>query len=152
MPIRERNIEANRNDGKNPGIGTKGMKNLISNDSDGYAAHDGIIQFVCPDGPTASYTFTVALDGKIQILDVEVIKTGGAGGASDTVQILNGATPVSDAISINIANKATARAAQIDANTSNNIVAGAGTIVCTVTKASGNNVACIVNVNVARSA
>lgn len=150
--IRDRNLDSNKNDGTYPGIGTRAMKNLIPNDPDGYAAHDGIIQFVFADGATSSQTFTVASPGKLQILDVEVIKTAGAGGASDTVQVFNGATPVSDAISINIANKATARAGQIDANTNNNIVSDGGTIVVTRTKASGANAACVVNVNVARSA
>lgn len=152
MPIRDRNIEANRNDSMNPGIGLKGMKNLIDNDPDGYPAHDGVLRFTFTDSATETQTFTNATPGKLQILGVKVIKIGAAGGASDTIQVFNGATPVSDAISINIANKAVAIDAQIDANSSNNIILDGGTIKVTKTKASGNNVACVVYVNVARSA
>jgi hypothetical protein len=153
MPIRDRNIEANKNDGFNPGISIKGMKNLIDADPDGYAAHDGLIRFTFPDGPTQSQSFTLATPGKLQIIDAWVVKTTGTGGASDTVQVLNGTTPVTDAMSLNnVANKSNVRAGQIDMTSGNNIVPDGGTVKVTVTKASGANVACVVFVNVARSA
>lgn len=152
--IRDRNIDSNKNDGGYPGLTNRLSKNLIDNDPDGYAAHDGLLMFVFADGATQTKTFQNAIPGRLQILDVTVIKTGAAGGASDTIQVFksDGTTAISDAISINIANKATARAAQIDANSSNNIVADGGTFKVTNTKASANNTACIVLVNVARSA
>ena len=90
----------------------------------------------------------VTLTYKERVIDAWLVKTGGAGGASDTIQVKNGATAVSDAMSINVAQKAVVRAATID-DAAWEIAAG-GTLRVTRTKASANNVACTVFIRTIR--
>ena len=85
----------------------------------------------------------VVLTHKTRVVDAWVVKTAGAGGAANTVQVKNGASAISDAMSINIADQAVARAAAID-DAQHEIAAG-GTLRVTRTKA-GGNAACIVYV------
>lgn len=90
------------------------------------------------DGATAD--IDVTLTYKTRVYDVVVVKTAAAGGASDTITVKNGTTAITDAIDINIADKAVARAGTID-DAAWEIAAG-GTLRVTRTKASANNVAC----------
>ncbi len=86
----------------------------------------------------------VVLDAKTRVLDAWVVKTGGAGGASDTIQLKNGSDAISDAVDINIADKVVARVGTID-DAYHEIAAG-GTLRVARTKSSGANVECEVYV------
>jgi hypothetical protein len=86
---------------------------------------------------------------QVRVIDVVVLKTAAAGGAANTIQVKNGASPITDAISINIADQAIARPTTID-DAFHDILAG-GTITVTRTKA-GGNAACIVNLLCQRTA
>jgi len=92
------------------------------------------------DGATGDVD--VVLTHKTMITDVTVIKTAGAGGASDTITVKNGSTAITDAMSINVADKVVVRAGTID--DAQQTVAAGGTLKITRTKASAANVACIV--------
>lgn len=85
----------------------------------------------------------VVLDHKTRVIDAWCVKTGGAGGAANTIQVKNGANALTDAMSINIADQAIARAGSID-DAQHEIAAG-GTLRVTRTKA-GGNAACTVYV------
>ncbi len=97
---------------------------------------------VVPDGATGDVD--VVLTHKTRVVDVEVIKTAGAGGASDTITVKNGATAITDAMSINVSDKTVVRAGTID--DASYEIAAAGTLRVTRTKVSGANVACVVRV------
>jgi hypothetical protein len=101
-----------------------------------------------PDGVTADVDVT--LTHKTEVLDVLVIKKAGAGGASDTITVKNGATAITDAMDINVADKIVVRPATIDDAAT--VIAAAGTLRVTRTKASANNVACRVVVTGVRRA
>lgn len=94
------------------------------------------------DGATADKD--IVLTHKTEIIDVVIMKTVAAGGASDTITVKAGATAVTDAISINVADKAIARAGTID--DASNVIAAGGTLRITKTKASAANVACKVTI------
>lgn len=86
---------------------------------------------------------------KIRVIDAWAVKVGALGGAANTVQVANGANAITDAMSINIADQAVARAATID-DAQHEIAAG-GTLRVIRTKA-GGNAACIVYVSALRVA
>ena len=96
------------------------------------------------DGATANTD--VVLTNKTQIVDVVVIKTAGAGGASDTIQVKNGTTAITNAMDINVADKTVVRAGTID-DAAYQIAAGGTLRVAMVNGAAGgNNTACEVRV------
>jgi hypothetical protein len=102
-----------------------------------------LLACILADGATATTTYVC--DKKWEITNVRVQKRGGAGGASDTVQVQDSAgAAISDAISINIANKLVAVAASIDIAKA--VVSAGGTFKIVKTKASAANVACMVEV------
>jgi hypothetical protein len=97
--------------------------------------------------PYVSYTLDLAdaagdtdivLPFKFELLEVQVIKTGANGGAGDTMTVKNGATAISNAISLNLVNKVTAWAGAID--TAQSTIAKAGTLRLTLAKVT--NCAC----------
>lgn len=94
-----------------------------------------------PDAATGDVD--VVLTHKTRVVEAWAVKTGGAGGAANTVQVKNGATAITDAMSINIADTLIVRAASID--DAQHEIAAAGTLRVTRTKA-GGNAACIVYV------
>lgn len=94
------------------------------------------------DGATGDVDVT--LTHKTLVTDVWLVKTAGAGGASDTITVKNGSTAITDAMSINVADKVVVRAGTID--DAAHEIAAAGTLRVTRTKASANNVACVVYV------
>ncbi len=67
----------------------------------------------------------VVLTHKTRILDVQCVSVG-AGGAADTITVKNGATAITDAIDMNVADKAVKRAGTID--TAQWDIAAAGTL------------------------
>lgn len=91
-----------------------------------------------PDGATADVDVT--LTHKTEITWIEVTKTGGAGGASDTLQVKNVANAITDVMSINVADKIIVRPSTIDDAFT---VIAAGTVLrFSRTKASAANVSC----------
>ena len=94
------------------------------------------------DGATADVD--VVLTHKTLVTDVWLVKTGGAGGANDTIQVKNGANAITDAMDINVADQVVVRAGTID-DARHEIAAG-GTLRVTRTKVAAANVACTVYV------
>ena len=88
----------------------------------------------------------VVLTNKTQIVDVVVIKTAGAGGASDTITVKNSTNAITNAMDINVADKTVVRAGTID-DAYYEIAAGGTLRVAMVNGAAGgNNTACEVRV------
>ena len=85
----------------------------------------------------------VVLTHKTLIIDVHAVKTGALGGAANTVQVKNGATAITDALDLNVADEVVVRAGTI--SDASHEIAAAGTLRITRTKA-GGNAACIVYV------
>jgi hypothetical protein len=94
------------------------------------------------DGVTGDVDVT--LTHKTRVVDVWLVKTAGAGGASDTITVKNGATAITDAMDINVADKTVVRAGTID--DAQHEIAAAGTLRVTRTKVAAANVACVVYV------
>jgi hypothetical protein len=63
-------------------------------------------------GAAASDDYTV--EEKIRVIDVWAVHIGGAGEASDTLQVLNGSNAITDAMDWSGADKAIVRAGEID--------------------------------------
>jgi len=101
-----------------------------------------------PDGVTGNVD--VVVDHKIRVIDAWVVKTGGAGGAGDTIQVNNEAAAITNAMDINVADKKLVRAGEID--DAAHEIAAAGTLRVVRTKGSVANVACIVYVKALRIA
>jgi len=99
---------------------------------------------VIPVADGATGDVDVTLTHKTRIADVVVVKTAGAGGASDTITVKNVSTAITDAMSINVADKAVVRCGTID-DAQQDVAAGT-VLRVTRTKASAANVACIVYV------
>lgn len=90
----------------------------------------------------ATGNIDVILDDLTRIIDVWLVKTGGAGGASDTIQVLETGNAITNAMDINVADQTIVRASTID-DAEWEIPAG-GTLRVTRTKVSAANVACTV--------
>lgn len=101
-----------------------------------------------PDGATGDVD--VVITEKMRVTAVRLVKTGGAGGASDTITVKNGTTAITNAMDINVADQTVVRAGTI--NDASWEIAAAGTLRVTRTKASGANVACLVIVEGVRVA
>lgn len=95
-----------------------------------------------PDGVTGDVD--VVITRKIDVIDVIVRKQAAAGGANDKITVKNAADPITDDIDINVADKVVKRAGTIDDAFSQ--IAAGGTLRVTRTKASANNVACLVTI------
>lgn len=96
------------------------------------------------DGATANNDIVVT--SQIRVLDVVVVKTVGAGGAGDTVQVQTGAgAAISDVIDINDADTTISRAATID-DAAHTIAAGGTLRIRRVDGGGAGNDACIVYV------
>lgn len=92
------------------------------------------------DGTTGNVDVT--LTHKTLITSIEVIKTGGAGGSSDTLTVSNATNAITNAMDINVADQTVVRPTTV--NDAYSTIDAAGTLRCTRTKASGANVACLV--------
>jgi hypothetical protein len=93
-----------------------------------------------PAGATGDVDITITY--KTRILDVYLIKKSAAGGGSGTVQIKNGATAITDAMSIDVADQAVVRATAI--NDAAYEVAAAGTLRATRTRTASTDETCLV--------
>lgn len=122
----------------------------VGNTADGnvISGIDTVHMVEVPDGATGDVDVTVT--HKVRVLDVWLVKTAGAGGMSDTITVKNGATAITNALDINVADKTVVRAGTID--DAQWEIAAAGTLRVTRTKASMANVACKVFVRVLRVA
>lgn len=115
------------------------VRRLVVADSDVEPGIETTISIPIADAATGDVD--VVLGSKFEVTDILVQKRSGAGGAANTVQVKNGATVISDAISINIADQTRATWATIDDAAS--VIAAGGTLRVTRTKA-GGNAACLV--------
>lgn len=88
------------------------------------------------------------LTHKTRVCEAWLVKTTGAGGGAGTIQVKNGATAITDAMSINIADTTIARALTID--DAAHEIAAAGTLRITRTRSASTNEACTVYVLGAR--
>lgn len=107
--------------------------------TDLWAGPDRVLMIDIPDAATGDVDRV--LPTKLRVIDVWGFKTGGAGGAANTVQVKNGATAITDAISTNIADNVRFTCGTRD-DAQQDIAAG-GTLRITRTKA-GGNAACVV--------
>lgn len=87
-----------------------------------------------PDDVTGDVDIVVV--PKVRVVDAWVVKTGGAGNAGNSYQLKNGATAITDAIDGDLADTAIKRAGTID--DAQHVIAAAGTLRWTRTKAGGN--------------
>ena len=85
----------------------------------------------------------VTLTHATRVIDVRVVKTATAGGAGDTIQVLNSTNAITDAIVLNVSDKVTARAGTID--DAFHEIAASGILRCTA--ANNTNNACTVYVS-----
>lgn len=79
----------------------------------------------------------VTIDGKHRVIDVWAVHTGGAGEASDTIQVKNGTDAITDAMDWSGGDKAIVRAAEID--DANYEIADSGTLRVTTTDDDAGN-------------
>lgn len=98
---------------------------------------------VVPVADAATNTTAIVLARAFEVTEVVVQKRGGAGAASNTIQVKKGSSAISDAIDTNIADKALARAATIDDAQSS---LAAGDTLNVVSTKSGGNAACLVTI------
>lgn len=95
-----------------------------------------------PAGVTGNVDTT--LTHKTRVVDAWLVKTAAAGGGAGTIQVKNGASAITDAMSIDVNDQAIARAASID-DAQAEIAAG-GTLRITRTRTASTNEACTVYV------
>ena len=86
----------------------------------------------------------VVLTHKTLVTDVWLVKTAGAGGANDTIQVKSTGNAITNAMDINVADQTVVRAGTID-DARHEIAAG-GILRVTRTKVAAANVACVVYV------
>ncbi len=101
-----------------------------------------LFRITIPDAATGDVD--VVSTHKILVTDCWAVKTGGAGGAANTVQLKNGSNAITNALDINVNDQTVVRAGTID--DARHEVAAGGTLKVTRTKA-GGNAACIVYVS-----
>lgn len=122
-----------------PNVGAYGPQPVVNAD---YASRITVpsgtltpgILTVIPVTPSGSATanFDTVLAEKFEIVDVVCRKDGA--GAANTVQLFNGATAITDAITF-ATDKAVTRAGTID--TAQNVIAAGGTLRVTATRSAG---------------
>jgi len=108
------------------------------------------LMLTIPAGTTGDVDFTTPAGVKIRVTDVHLEKTTAAGGGAGTIQVKNGASVISNAMSIDIADTTIARATTID-DAAHEIAAG-GTLRVTRTRTASTDESCIVYVSGVRVA
>lgn len=93
-----------------------------------------------PAGATGDVDVT--LTHKTRVTDVWLVKKAAAGGGAGTIQVKNGSSAISDAMSINVNDKAVVRAAEIDDAAWE--IAAAGTLRVTRTRTASTDETCTV--------
>lgn len=137
-------------DGTAQAVAPQGNYMCPQADQDLYPCIPSIFSFSQSDH-AGTFSKTLPSDSKsFRIVGIKVLKTAGAGGAGDTVQVKVGASACSDAISLNAGDKAVIQAASID-DAHASLVAGS---VLAVTIVDGNagatDLSCRVDVYVVR--
>lgn len=97
-----------------------------------------ILVFPIAVGATADFDYVMPFKGRL--IDAWLIKTTGAGGGAGSVTVKKGASAITDAMSINIADNLIARALSID-DAFHEITRG-GTLRLTRTRGASTNEAC----------
>lgn len=97
-------------------------------------------RIVVPAGTTGNVDVT--LTHKTLVTDCWLYKTTAAGGGAGTIQVFNGASAISSAMSIDINDKVIARTTEID--DAANEIAAAGTLRITRTRTASTSEACVV--------
>lgn len=97
-------------------------------------------------GITADLDVTVT--NKIRVIDAWLVKTNGAGGGAGSIQVKNGTSAVTDAMSIDVADTTITRATQI--NDANHEIAAGGTLRFTRTRTASTDETCVVYVEAIR--
>lgn len=112
----------------------------------------GLMQtFIIPVANVATHDVDVVVTHTIRVIDAWVVKTGGAGGAGDTIQVQTGAgAAITDAMNTNVADTTIVRAGAIDDATHR--IAAAGTLRVHSNNGGLGNCACIVYVTAVRVA
>ncbi len=110
------------------------------------------IVFIVAIADGASADKDVVVTDKCEVIDVVVMKTGGAGGAADTITVKNGATAITNAMDINVSDKVVVRAGTLDDAAT--VITAGGTLRVSMHKdiAGGDNTACKVMVHAVRRA
>ena len=98
----------------------------------------------------ATADIDVVVTNKVRVINAWLVKGANAGGGAGTIQIKNGASAITDAMSINIAANTIQRAATIDQTQWE--IAAAGTLRFTRTRSASTDEACTVFVEALRVA
>lgn len=109
------------------------------------------LELVVPAGATGNVDFT-GVPYKVRVRNVRGYKTNAAGGGGGTLQVCNGtvATPITDAISIDVADKTVLAAGTID--DANNTIAAAATIRVVRTRTASTDESAVLYLDCVRSA
>ncbi len=99
-----------------------------------------IHRIVVPAGTTGNVDVT--LTHKTLVIDCWLYKTTAAGGGAGTIQVFNGASAISSAMSIDINDKTIARTTEID--DAANAINAAGTLRVTRTRTASSDESCVV--------
>ena len=97
-----------------------------------------VLHRIAVDGGAAE-NVDVVLTHKTRIIDARAVHTGGAGDTSDTIQVKNGTSAITNAMDWSGADKALVRAAEID-DAAHEIAAGGTLRIATVDGDGGDNV------------
>lgn len=99
-----------------------------------------------PAGATGDINVTVT--HRVRVIDVHMVKRNAAGGGAGTITVKNGANPITNAMSIDVADQTIVAAATID-DAQRDIAAG-GTLRVTRTRTASTDETCDVYVEVVR--
>lgn len=119
-----------------------GQVTLVSNlaESNVIGGHPVVYMVPVPAGATGNVDIITTY--KTRVLDVLVIKKTAAGGGAGTIQVLNGASAITDAMSIDVADQTMVRPTTL--NDANWEIAAAGTLRITRTRTASSDESCLV--------
>jgi hypothetical protein len=114
---------------------------VVVTDSSSEPQLESVIVIPVPDAATGDVD--VVVERAFEVTEVVVQKRGGAGAASNTITVKKGATAISDALDMNVADKVLVRASTID--DAQSTLAAGDTLRVSRAK-SGGNAQCLVTV------
>jgi hypothetical protein len=114
---------------------------VVVTDSSSEPQLESVIVIPVPDAATGDVD--VVVERAFEVTEVVVQKRGGAGAASNTITVKKGATAISDALDMNVADKVLVRASTID--DAQSTLAAGDTLRGSRAK-SGGNAQCLVTV------
>lgn len=115
------------------------LERVVATDSSGEPQLLATVLIPVPDAATGDVD--VVMERAFEVLEIAVQKRAGAGAASNTITVKKGATAISDAMDMNVADKAIVRASTIDDAQS---TLAAGSTLRVSRAKSGGNAACLV--------